>query len=339
MRKESKWERDAKEIIRHDFGTDNFYFGYIIGVILGDGSLCRFKDRGYERICLSLAVKDYEFLLAFRKAIKEVFSKELKIYNSYIKYKGEKRRYFKVCCYDKLICLFLEKYIIDFSWVKNTNINVKRGMLKGLFDSEGSIYKYKIIFYNQDEKIIKLFKYLCSEFQINTGKWVTHTYISIGKDCKKFYNEIGFTIKRKKLHFENNLRELKNRKKYRHWLPEEISFLKKKYKDTQFSELQSKLAFSKKRIRIKANKLKLYKRNKWDKEKIIERFRIISEKLGHIPTEEEARECIKPSFPITCKIYFGSFSNMREAAKKVINFNRVEEFMGGASKNEERISN
>jgi len=177
--------------------------GYIIGVCLGDGVVYD-KKRNYKVI---LCVKDKEFRDYFSSIIKRITKKRPKKYKI--------KNYFCTYLYSKQFVILLKKYLNDLSWIDNVSDEIKKSILRGLFDSEGTVSKRKrLVFYNTNIELHKLFIKLCNTFDIHphtlllrtlkSGKNYYGTFIHRKKEVENFYKKIGITIERKKKRLEGD---------------------------------------------------------------------------------------------------------------------------------------
>ena len=119
---------------------------YLLGLILGDGCLCyknKFQNGGSYR--LQITVRYKKEVHQIRNLIKDLFN----IDSSFYKDKG----CYNVCTFSKVLVIFLNKiYDIPIGKkhkhmkvpiaVKKDKVYIKY-FLKGLFDSDGNIYKHR----------------------------------------------------------------------------------------------------------------------------------------------------------------------------------------------------
>jgi intein/homing endonuclease len=104
---------------------------------------------------------------------------------------------------------------VDTKIISEAPKDIRCAFLKGLFDSEGSVSKDSVIFYNSNKYLIELVYTLLIELGIEprindykakslSGKEISYSRVCIYKkdSLKKFANLIGFSIRRKsdKLH-------------------------------------------------------------------------------------------------------------------------------------------
>ena len=178
----------------------NFDFekGYIRGTLLGDGTICKFKDRKWIREMIQLQVVDKEFAQLFLDCINKFCKKKYNLKN----YKN----LFKVTIYQKSDV----KKIKDIFSLDSDNFFYKVGLMKGLFDSEGHISRdrYAINFTNTNKDLISIYEELCKYFNFKYKKKITrketenlkelYVVVIIGyESVLKFREIIGITINRK----------------------------------------------------------------------------------------------------------------------------------------------
>lgn len=146
---------------------------YILGVLCGDGSLFKYKERGYQRFCWGLSSIDKEFLEYFINQIELAFGIRYKLieYDRNTKNLAGKdvvKHYYSVFCRKKEMYNELLSYSKTFrtkEWgvplvIMKQNKKVKGMFLKGLFDSDGCIvfewkerkYRYPSIRFDSTNK-------------------------------------------------------------------------------------------------------------------------------------------------------------------------------------------
>jgi len=213
----------------------NYSLGYIIGVILGDGSMGKSKDYWYfndknqqvpkaqatriiprYRHLFQLQVIDKDFTEEYAKHIKILMGKTTKPY--LIKNKpvteiaGNKLKkpysptIYKVQFSSEEWYHILKPLLENFDWLKNANREVKRGFLVGLYDSEGGAhpekYRIRVHLTNKNRDLLELVRGLLKEYEIESGIYLNSQNIyrlSFGKRAHVniFANNLGFSIKRK----------------------------------------------------------------------------------------------------------------------------------------------
>lgn len=206
--------RSFKKISKTNIKINNVFCEFY-GALLGDGCISKFKDYdGIERYVIQISGNkklDSDYL----KYIKANIKKEYGIYSYYYEYKNRNvcvlmiknkdlalklNKDYKLPIGKKYGNLQIPKTINDKAW------NIKKYVIRGLFDTDGSIYakksenyKYPIIsisskdnmFLDQINKILRKQKY--------------PSYISSSNVCirginniKKWFNDIGSSNKRNK---------------------------------------------------------------------------------------------------------------------------------------------
>jgi len=200
--------------------------GYILGVLLGDATIE--KGRNYKLYRIALACKDKDFAEYFFNIVKEVTNEEPTFhfrYNLYwarlnnIKWASIFKRYF-----DNLE-----------STIEKLSKEEIRLLLKGFFDSDGSISYYRsfdhrypvIAFYNTDIKNVNIINRLLEKLNYhpkkskysprinNYEKKIQYSLRLLRKnEVVRFGKEIGSSIKRKQEVF-NEIRT-RSRSQWRH---------------------------------------------------------------------------------------------------------------------------
>lgn len=226
--------------------------GYVTGVLIGDGYFYEKENR------IQLQVKDEYFAEKFREELSNYTEKDVK----YSKYD-----YYEVRCWlgnDKILDIenkVLEEKITQF------NTNFIKGVLEGLFDSEGSIIIHnnipRISYGSTSKKEAELYISCLEHFDISYNKQYSGKVyeVNIGKrnQCKKFMSKITPSIKRK-------IKTYKNWKdsytpSHNKWSQKEVEILKNNYaeKGSDIKELRNNNRTGDD-IRTKANNIGLSKR-------------------------------------------------------------------------------
>jgi len=211
-------------IFSKDYDVLNKNLAYVLGVVLGDGWVGERKIR--------LNCKDKDFALEFKKQLKNWSNLNI---SSYIYFKkGDKQRfYFTICLYSLQASKFIKSFIDGrLNEILTTNKEIQVSFLKGLYDSEGgvcsskatSFFKTSISFTNTNLELIKLvslllfklgFKnpkiYTSKKLYGNQKKIVHYIYLRRFYDKLLFYQDIGFSIKRKQDKLVEVLNYAKNR--------------------------------------------------------------------------------------------------------------------------------
>ena len=203
-----------KSILNNHMKKNSSYLGYIIGVCLGDGSItCRKTAHA-----IKLDTIDEDFSSYFADILEKWSGKKpsIKLREGGVERLPGDRYYmckpkYRVVVSAVELAEFLKKKIKNLEWIYNTDKEFKKMIVKGLFDSEGSINRSSrnMSFTNTDLNIIHLFKNLCKDWDIDTSsikaykgkyqhKQVYTLYIYKHEYRKIFLNKIGITIKRKR---------------------------------------------------------------------------------------------------------------------------------------------
>jgi len=195
---------------------------YIIGIIHGDGSVSKSKNKSWYRYIIELATIDKEFAEVFSKVMAKLLS-----VNYHKPYWSEKERKWRVTYRSKAFYLWYkrteEQGLEGFKEYIECSKETVKYYLRGLYDSEGYNYKNKrICLYNTKKQLLKYIQYLLNRYYnvIAGGPCLVHKagskivingietrykhdyyYIFIGKKqhVRRFLEEIGFTIVRKQL--------------------------------------------------------------------------------------------------------------------------------------------
>jgi len=168
--------------------------GYLFGAYLGDG--LKTAERKIEFSC-----GDEDFARAISRCITDWLGRKPRVIiknNIYI---------VRICGVEvKKFFRFLEE---DFSWIKNAPTEVKVAILRGLWDSEGTVGRKMLLFAVTDKRIAELFCMLCSELGIETKSYyysyICQVHIHKLEDRIKFYNRVGMTSKKKMKRFWKSL--------------------------------------------------------------------------------------------------------------------------------------
>lgn len=186
----------------------SIYLGYIVGVCLGDANI--------STRCLNLTVTDKDFIDYFAYCLETIGFKPSIQYDAYKK-TGKQRNQHRCAVYSSKFCSFL-KSIRNTNWCKSQDKNIQLYILKGLWDSEGSIKsKNKTIsFANTNKDIVELYSDILFNVvgipsNVYTGVSRLGTYeivcyhVTFSKKIyrKQFMNIVGVTIDRKREKLEN----------------------------------------------------------------------------------------------------------------------------------------
>lgn len=210
----------------------NFSLGYVVGVLVGDGSLSRCKDYHYFdgknrqvpkrqairrvprfRYSFQLQCKDEDFAKAFaehfgrvtekKATICAIQSKPVTVIAGNVLRKPYVFHGFKVQSISKEWYEKIKPLVIDLSWIHSCGQEVKIGYLRGFYDSEGGVDKRpRVHLTNKNEALLILAKNLLAELGImahlckmkNMGRLWIHSKDNV----RKFFELVGFSIYRKK---------------------------------------------------------------------------------------------------------------------------------------------
>jgi len=193
---------------------------YIIGVVQGDGTVC--KDERRDQYIVQLATIDSEFVIIFSKAMTKLLNRK------YIEPRwNEREKGWRVAYHSKA---FVEWYkesekqgLEGFKKYIEHDTETVRYYLKGLFDSDGNNYRNKRIkLSNINKKLLKYVQYLLERYfsiiamrpyldkKAGTTMVINGVKTTAKHDCyriqirrkehiQKFLEEIGFSIVRKQL--------------------------------------------------------------------------------------------------------------------------------------------
>lgn len=139
---------------RHSPGIlpDNFDCGYLVGVVLGDGSLMKKKNRkGYSSYGIELMVTSEAFALKFAGTVERLVGRRAMRRSAERSLKGNEKIKMPPCSIHVHIVritsrdwyqrLFRIKKERDFSGIVNMSRDFKDGFLRGIVDSEGYVNK------------------------------------------------------------------------------------------------------------------------------------------------------------------------------------------------------
>lgn len=194
-------------------------YPFILGVMLGDGCLSIYPQRGDYRIQLDCVDKEFADAF-FRRLIKIIPKVSRKYYapskNSFGK--NPKWKY-RIVAWNKNFVLALDRLLkLLPQLIEFMNKKELGQLIKGFYDSEGSYYngeqtsklagKYKhhrITLYNTNKKTIEiilnaleLLRYRTKIYEHNgTSKKCYYIRITHKEDVNRFFREIGTSIPRK----------------------------------------------------------------------------------------------------------------------------------------------
>lgn len=213
----------------------DYSLGYVIGVLAGDGSLSKYIEKSYYRkgkrsrkvdatlvtkrwrYAFQLAVKDEDFAQAFSEHLENVTGKKTTPFPMTRKVESiagnPTPNYtfhgFKVMLKSQEWYHKIKPLVDDLNWITKVPHEVKRGFLRGMYDSEGGAYQddysRRIHFTSKDYKLIMLVRKLLGDFGITPNEArlrphdIFHMRFANKRKVDRFYREIGFSIKRKQI--------------------------------------------------------------------------------------------------------------------------------------------
>jgi len=208
----------------------NYSLGYVVGVLLGDGSLSRWKDYYYfddsfqhvpkvkatkivprYRYGFQLTCVDKEFAVMFAKHLKATTGKKPCLYPISLKPVREiasnilSKPYvfhgFKVMLRSKEWYDKIKPLTVQLRWIKESDDQLKCGFLRGFFDSEGGWGSWGAVnLTNKNPEFLNLSKDLLAELCISSviySKRKMPLLRILKKEAPKFLKIIGFSIERK----------------------------------------------------------------------------------------------------------------------------------------------
>ncbi|MEK6899853.1 MAG: LAGLIDADG family homing endonuclease, partial [Nanoarchaeota archaeon] len=189
----------------------------LIGIILGDGSLFKFKGNKSTSYMLRIvgdSVKDREYLFGYVKPLVDsLFGIEAK------SSKHRKWNELFITVNSKMVVEFLismgmqtgdkiDNQVTIPDWIINSQQYLK-ACIRGLVDTDGSVYELKphwpglwqICFTNRNDSLINDFRNALIKIGINCSniyrykeeKKAPKVYITKSSEVTKFYKEIGFS--------------------------------------------------------------------------------------------------------------------------------------------------
>lgn len=206
---------------------NSFHLGYVIGVLVGDGSLSKCRDYHYFqtnpwkqvpkdqstyrvprwRYRFQLQVKDKDFAYGFAECLQKLTNRKPTIYPII------KSNTWKVDMTSQEWYLKLLPLTEDLNWLINANEETKQGFICGFFDSEGCASnsissKFHIEFSNKNINRLRLVEQFLQSMgierirvytRLNCGPQKNHSISNLimwrKADAKTFYQRIGRFIK------------------------------------------------------------------------------------------------------------------------------------------------
>lgn len=185
---------------------ENSKLAEMIGIILGDGNTYYDKGKKYLLRISSNRVEEKKYRNYTKKLMEDLFKISPKSYDK------SDRKGTDLTLYNKSVVEgLIEKGIIPGNkvknqikvpkWIKKTEIN-KIGCLRGLFDTDGSVYlrntqkSFGLNFKNGSFPLVKDFKAICESEGINTQK-IPEPKIYKNPDTKEIFKTYQVTIENK----------------------------------------------------------------------------------------------------------------------------------------------
>jgi intein-encoded DNA endonuclease-like protein len=182
---------------------------YIIGAILSDGY--KYITKKKFNYSIRIAVNDREFAEKFAECLTEILKKK----KPYKPFYDKNQKKWVVAGYSIRLYKFLNRKLKELKRYIEYDKDCVSAFLQAVFDGDGSIHKRTLLLYNTDKKLLSYVQYLLKKyFDIDTTgphlarkkSNIIHSpkankdeyYIYIrAKSLQKFYECIGFVIKRK----------------------------------------------------------------------------------------------------------------------------------------------
>jgi hypothetical protein len=207
---------NMRYIIQEEQKKPSKQLGYVVGVMLGDGSNVKRKSKvtGGVSYMISLSTIDKDFAEEFKKNLESWSG----ITASMKKYPTPNRTFpngitskckdhYCVYIVSKSFGEWLERFIKETDFTKMP-IDFKRSMGKGMFDSDGNILirpgENRLTYTKKNKNVLDLFTNILSIFGIKhriTSDRLFRCLIESKTESNKFMEEIGCSIKRKLVGF------------------------------------------------------------------------------------------------------------------------------------------
>jgi uracil-DNA glycosylase len=192
-------------------------FGYLLGIILGDGSI---NNKTYRFDFLSM---DFDIIDSFKTIIRDLFNIHIELHQ----YKKRKTQTWRIFFHSKQLVEVFNYIGYKFEHapkkeiplcILQSPISVQKKVLQGLFDTDGGVSPSTLNFtttsYNMGQQIQQMLLnigILCSMHTLHEEnvekKWSKAYRLSIsGKSAVQFNTLIGFACKRKKILSENRFK-------------------------------------------------------------------------------------------------------------------------------------
>jgi intein-encoded DNA endonuclease-like protein len=167
-----------------NFNTPTFFsakkditLGYVVGVVMGDGTISPLVIKGHRYNRVRLSVRDREFAEAFYQAL-TLLGFKARLFNGGNTWIGRER--FEACAYTNDFCEWISKLKLkDIKRLATKSKGFAKGFIEGFFDSEGTIcllkprkpnHKFRELYigmYNTNKKLLEAIqKILLEQFEI-----------------------------------------------------------------------------------------------------------------------------------------------------------------------------
>lgn len=170
---------------------------YILGVLKGDGCVCKYRHNNIEKYRVALNVTDKNFALCFYKSLRKIGLNPSSCETMPSNGIGKKRQYI-VHAYSKILGMWYKKLTLEKLKKILDNENHIVFFLKGFYEAEGSLYLNKknnknmcIRIFNSDESLLSFVKYLTDKigFSFNFyGPYSNHFSTFANERSRKMYN-------------------------------------------------------------------------------------------------------------------------------------------------------
>lgn len=204
-----RFERQLETISKQ---PDSYAVGYVLGVLLGDGSISHQKRGG---VILRLGVKDKPFAEKFQKVLSSVcpWGTKVRLFSyTYTRKacvivtpervshrKASTDTTWTVTCCHRAICSYFEGLLERFTDQSTFSSEMERGVLDGLFDSEGYfVRKWAVGIKMTDHRTMRWISKRLSAANIKHTLKVTEYMSTIGvynaAGIRKFCSMVSYSV-------------------------------------------------------------------------------------------------------------------------------------------------